>query len=71
MNSKSGDELVQALAKLRLLFPEWRFGQLMANLSTAAGAMDANAVWDLEDGQLLAAAYRLIENNEARLSARA
>ena len=71
MNPKTSDELLQALAQLRLLFPDWRFGQLMANLATAAGAMEANAVWDLEDEQLLAAARRLIENNEARLAARA
>ena len=71
MNAKSSDELVQTLTKVRSLFPDWRFGQLIANLATAAGATDASAIWDIEDEQLLAAARRLIENNEARLAARA
>jgi hypothetical protein len=71
MNTKSSDELVQTLTKVRSLFPDWRFGQLIANLATAAGATDASAIWDIEDEQLLAAARRLIENNEARLAARA
>ena len=70
MNAKSSDELVPALAQLRLLFPDWRFGQLMANLATAAGAVDANTIWDVEDEQLLAAARRLIAKNEARLATR-
>ena len=31
------DELVDALTELRVLFPDWRLGQLIANLVTAAG----------------------------------
>jgi len=71
MNTKSSDELLQTLIKLRSVFPDWRFGQLVANVATAAGATDSSAIWDIEDERLLAAARRLIENNEARLAARA
>jgi hypothetical protein len=60
------DELLEAIAELRLLFPDWRMGQLVANLVTAAGGMDAGAIWDMEDEKLLAAARRLIERNRAR-----
>ena len=66
MNVSVADELIEALSELRLLFPDWRMGQLVANLVTAAGGKDAGAIWDVEDEQLLAAARRLIERNGER-----
>ena len=44
--------LFAALAELARRYPNWRAGQLVANV---AGWADAE-VWDVEDGQLLAAA---------------
>jgi hypothetical protein len=41
-------------------------GQLIANLATAAGGTKPEAIWDVEDEQLLAAARRIIERNRAR-----
>ena len=69
MNVSTTDELIGAIAELRALFPDWRMGQLVANLVTAAGGTDAGAIWDVEDEQLLAAACRLIERNRGRKSA--
>jgi hypothetical protein len=66
MNVSTAEELLAALSELRSLFPDWRMGQLVANLVTAAGGMDAGAIWDVEDEQLLAAARRLIERNRGR-----
>ncbi len=66
MTLSQTDELLEAISELRLLFPDWRMGQLVANLVTAAGGMDAGAIWDMEDEKLLAAARRLIERNRAR-----
>ena len=66
MKSTTSDTLLQAVARLRQLFPEWRFGQLVANLTTAAGCPEAEAIWDVEDEQLLAAAQRLIARNKDR-----
>jgi hypothetical protein len=60
------DQLVEAISELRALFPDWRMGQLIANLVTAAGGMDAAAIWEMEDDKLLAAAHRLIERNRGR-----
>jgi hypothetical protein len=60
------DELLEAMSELRVLFPDWRMGQLVANLATAAGATDAAAIWDVDDAQLLVAARRLIERNRGR-----
>ena len=62
------DEMVDALSELRVLFPDWRMGQLIANLVTAAGGVDVGAIWDMEDEKLLAAARRLIERNRGRIA---
>jgi hypothetical protein len=68
MNAPVTDELLGALSELRALFPDWRFGQLMANLVLAAGR--DGEVWDVEDEELLAAARRLIERNRGRHDAK-
>jgi len=66
MNVSTAEELMGGLSELRALFPDWRMGQLIANLVTAAGGTDAGAIWDVDDEQLLAAARRLIERNGGR-----
>jgi hypothetical protein len=66
MSVSQTDELTEALGELRTLFPEWRLGQLIANLLVAAGHADGGAIWDVEDQQLLAAARRLMANNRDR-----
>lgn len=64
------DELIEAISELRVTFPDWRIGQLIANLAMAAGGTDAAAIWDAEDEQLLVAARRLIERNRGRILVR-
>ncbi len=71
MNLSVAEELIEAIIELRVLFPDWRMGQLVANLVTAAGGTDAGAIWDVEDEQLLEAARRLIERNAGRRALRA
>lgn len=66
MKTAQAEDLLIALAELRALFPEWRMGQLIANLALAAGRDDDSAVLDVEDEELLAAARRLIERNRDR-----
>ena len=66
MKVSIGEELIEAVSELRVLFPDWRMGQLIANLVMAAGGSDAAAIWDMEDEQLLTAARRLIERNRGR-----
>ena len=61
------NELLPALAELGELFPNWRFGQLVANVATAARGPNVEAIWDSEDDELLAAARRLIERNRDRV----
>jgi hypothetical protein len=71
MSHTTSDALLQAVVQLSALFPEWRFGQLVANLATAAGCKEPEAIWDIEDEQLLIAAQRLIARNKDRESASA
>ena len=54
-------ELFTVLAQLSQIRPEWRLGQILANLATTAGRLDPGGVWDLEDEEALAAATILIE----------
>jgi hypothetical protein len=49
---------VQVLAELSELCPEMRMGQLIANLAALAKGPAAEAVWDVEDDELLAAARK-------------
>lgn len=46
-------ELIATIAELCKRYPEWRLGQLIANV---AGWADQE-IWDIEDEQLLAAAH--------------
>lgn len=66
MTTTTGNELLAAMRELRDLFPDWRVGQLVANLTQAAGRDREGAIWDIEDEELLAAAQRLIERNRGR-----
>jgi hypothetical protein len=55
--------LLAALAELSRIRPEWRLGQMMANLAMTAGRLEPGVVWDLEDEEALAAASTLIEQH--------
>ncbi len=48
-------EILRLLERLSELTPDVRFGQLIANLSYLALGPTNEAIWDMEDEQLLAA----------------
>ncbi len=52
MNSQERAELLAMIAELSQKYPDWRLGQLVANV---AGWADQE-IWDIEDEQLLEAA---------------
>jgi hypothetical protein len=52
MNSERRAALLAAIEELCRRYPDWRLGQLVANV---AGWADQE-IWDVEDEQLLAAA---------------
>ncbi len=55
-------ELLTALVELGRAHPNWRLGQTLSNLAMAAGRLDAGGVWNLEDGEALAAARQLLRD---------
>jgi hypothetical protein len=57
----SDDELFAALREMRERYPNWRFGQMIANLATWAQGAEKNQVWDIEDSALVNAARRHLE----------
>ncbi|MGL4419787.1 MAG: hypothetical protein ACRCZF_03900 [Gemmataceae bacterium] len=57
-------ELLGLLEELGRHRPEWRLGQLLANLAMVAGRLDRDGVWELEDGDALSAARSLLERAE-------
>ena len=63
LSEQSRPQLLAALAELSRIRPEWRLGQLMANLAMTAGRFDSGGVWDLEDAEALPAARTLIEQH--------
>ncbi len=62
-------EILEVLAELSELVPEVRLGQLMANLSYLARGMSSEAIWNMEDGELLAAARERLEQWRSRRGA--
>ena len=58
MTDSTRQQLLEVLAELSELCPEMRMGQLIANLSALAKGPTAEAVWDVEDDELLAAARK-------------
>ncbi|CAN5386866.1 hypothetical protein BH10PLA2_BH10PLA2_16340 [soil metagenome] len=49
------EEILRLLERLSELTPDVRFGQLIANLSYLAVGPTNEAIWDMEDEQLLTA----------------
>ncbi|HWY88240.1 MAG TPA: hypothetical protein VNX28_16130 [Gemmataceae bacterium] len=56
MISPVRQEILDVLAELSETVPEVRLGQLMANLSYLARGLTKEAIWDMEDEELLEAA---------------
>jgi hypothetical protein len=59
-------EILRLLERLSELTPDVRFGQLIANRSYLAIGPTNEAIWDVEDEQLVAAIRKLIANLSER-----
>ncbi len=59
-------EILRALSELVEHTPDVRFGQLIANLSVIARGPTPEAVWDMEDDELLEAVKSHIEDYDRR-----
>jgi hypothetical protein len=70
MNPEVRRQLLRVLDDLGEYTPDVRFGQLLANLSYMAKSFTAEAVWDVEDEELLFAAQsHLKELSERQIAA--
>lgn len=70
MTTQVRQEILHLLEELSDCCPEVRFGQLIANLSYLAKGPSNEAIWDVEDEELLAAARKhLAERRDQRSSA--
>jgi hypothetical protein len=54
-------EILRVLAELSEAAPEIRLGQLIVNLSYLAKGLSNEAIWDMEDAELLEAAQKHLE----------
>jgi len=59
-------EILEVLSELVEHCPDVRFGQLIVNLSCIARGPTPEAVWDMEDDELLAATKSHLEDYERR-----
>jgi hypothetical protein len=66
MNPDVRRELLRVLGELSAYTPDVRFGQLLANLSYMAKSFTAEAIWDVEDEELLEAARSHLKELSAR-----
>jgi hypothetical protein len=65
-NSELKQEILQTLSVLVQQCPDVRLGQLIVNLSYIARGPNPEAVWDMEDDELLAATKSHLEDYAKR-----
>ncbi|MBI3245013.1 MAG: hypothetical protein HYZ50_00725 [Deltaproteobacteria bacterium] len=68
MTNQGRRDLLQVLGELSEQCAEVRLGQLIANLGILAKGPTVEAIWDVEDEELLEAARQQLEVFRARLS---
>ena len=67
-------QLFESLAEVLCLHPDWRVGQAIANLTDRFKHPDsaqatAEAIWDIEDDELLASSRELIDRQSRQIEA--
>jgi len=67
-NYKTRKEMLRVLEDVSNDSPDLRFGQLIANLSYLAKGPASEAIWDIEDQELLAAARKYLHDRLGRQS---
>jgi hypothetical protein len=63
-------EVLRLLAEMSTCYPEWRFGQLVANVALwARQPTEPNdtGIWDVEDQELLATLERHLAQRRSRV----
>ncbi len=68
MTDSMRHDVLQGLGGLSAEFPEWRLGQMITNLAVVARGATTEAIWDVEDEELLAAIHSQLEKRRLRTS---
>ena len=63
MTVQTARRIAAALEGLSKLHPQWRFGQLVANVASWAKGPTSEAVWDVTDEEFLEAAEAYLSRN--------
>jgi hypothetical protein len=58
-------EIAIALQELASYYPEWRFGQMVANVAFWAAGPKIESIWDVEDKQFLEALQKHLEKKRS------
>ena len=66
MTTSDRSEVFDALIELAEHCPEMRLGQLMVNLAYSARGVTNEAIWDMEDEELLTATKELLAELQSR-----
>jgi hypothetical protein len=66
MITPSRDRILRQLERVSALTPEFRFGQLIANLAFLAKGPWDQTLWELEDDELAAALDQFLEDLSRR-----
>ena len=62
----SRKKLLQEIANLSELYPDWRIGQLVSNVCLWAKGDKRGAIWDIEDGEFVQACQEHISKRKRR-----
>ena len=68
MTNSERQALLRALEEMSEAFPDWRLGQTIANLAVVARGATTEAIWDVEDDELLTAIHRQLQRRGATAS---
>lgn len=68
MSEATARRVATVIEELSRLHPDWRVGQLVANVATWAKGPTVEAVWDVEDEEFIRAAEEHIQASTARAS---
>ncbi len=61
-------EMIRALEEMSEIYPHWRFGQLVANISSWARGPKPGAVWDVEDEEFLRGVRSHLEYRKSQVN---
>jgi len=61
MSTPIRKEVLSVIDELSTVYPDWRIGQLVANIATLAKGPTVESIWDVEDEEFLAAAKSHLE----------